>query len=109
MKDAFQNCYEAAARLVCTKNKKAFLVHGWIHSTKLHRAIQHAWVESDGKVYDFANYNRAILPIETYYREGHAQPIVRYTRDEAIKMMAGTRKFQWWTLEQRKKILGDEE
>lgn len=96
MKSGVNDCYEAAGRLVSTLPARAFLVHGFVFSTKLNRMIRHAWVELDDVVYDFSNGARYKLSKKDYYREGKVEAINIYSRQQAILMLEKTRRFEWW-------------
>lgn len=102
------DCYEAAARLIGTKNNESSLVNGYIYSTKLHRMIKHAWVESEGKVWDYSNSRRLIHPIEEYYEKAQAKVFWKYPRLDALQMIRETKRFEFWTEQQRLSVLGDQ-
>jgi len=99
------DCYEAAGKLISRMKKHAKLCNGHVYSRKLKEWIKHAWVEQDEVVYDFSNDQRWKTRKDIYYKEGKVKDVIYYSREQAIKMLQGTGKFDFWTEEQRKKIL----
>ena len=106
MNDFLGNCYSVSLELVGTMKHNAQVVHGWIYSTKLNKEIKHAWVEYDGKVWDYAGGRREVIPIADYYLHGKVRIGERYTKEEALLMARKTGRAEWWTKDQIHGILG---
>lgn len=103
-----QDCYEASAILIKSMPNNAYLCNGHVYSLKLKRMIKHAWVEWKNTVYDYSNDKHEKMDRDLYYAAGRIieSEVHFYIKEKAIKMLEGTGKCEFWTLEQRAKILG---
>ena len=100
------NCYKAAANLMITLNLNggtdgATLVHGVVTGTggeALGIRYSHAWVESEGEVFDLSNGNCWIVPREMYYNIGSidAEECIRYNYEEMREELLRTEHYGPW-------------
>lgn len=85
------DCYVVAARLVTGDGapEDALLCHGTCtgHGPIKGITFGHAWVEWYGMVVEQSNGHDAVLPRDVYYEAGRCREVVRYTPDEARRMM----------------------
>lgn len=96
------NCFEAAVDCVDDLNEPtAVIVHGLPIGRgvdNLGKRYWHAWVELNGKCYDFSHGNRAIVPAELYYSLGKIDPnlTLRFTVSEAVAEMEARKHYGPW-------------
>jgi len=93
-------CYELSAKYVTMHDEHATLVHGTIFNR--HRAAlddgpptAHAWVElQDGRIFDPVD-DFWVTP-EEYESYRAPEPLARYTREEAARLIGSTRSWGPW-------------
>jgi hypothetical protein len=95
------DCYVAAYRLMSSNYKKDMkLVHGLVVGQGNLAGIRynHAWVESDDIVYDYANGRKIELPKPLYYKIGKIKEsdIFRYDQADMYMMTSKTGTYGPW-------------
>ncbi len=94
------DCYGVAGNQVI-ENKDWLLCHGIVDGQgplKGHK-VGHAWNEYQDVVFDCSNGHKVVVRKERYYAIGNIKKIVRYTHQEAIKLMAKTKHYGPWDKE----------
>lgn len=91
------NCYTVAGNKV-VQNKDWLLCHGIVdgRGPLLGQKIGHAWNEYQDVVFDFSNGHKVVVRKERYYDIGNIKKVIRYTREEAMKLLASKKHFGPW-------------
>ncbi len=101
------NAYVLSCRLVTSlKNKeiedKHRLVHGTVLSKPDSKRVDHAWVETEGKVID--KTIKYLGPINEFYALTQAIKEEEYTVDEVFNLMMISQTYGPWTKEEVEKV-----
>ncbi len=91
------DCYNIAGNLI-VDNKDWLLCHGIVdgQGPLKGQKIGHAWNEHQDVVFDYSNSKKVILRKEQYYALGNIKKVIKYKREEALRMMSRYKHYGPW-------------
>ena len=102
------DCYivhgDMIAEKFMTKTGKGWLLcHGQAIGRDEIEGVKHghAWLEREGKAYDYSNGMTGVFTQEDYYKLGNIIDIKRYTPKQASTLMAKTNHYGAWNETER--------